>query len=1356
MIRSINGSQQEGFEELVCQLAYKEKVNDGHFIRLGKPDAGVECYWVLNNGDEWGWQAKFFLSSLSTTQWSQIDKSIKRALETRPNLKKYIVAIPIDPPDARIKGKISMLDKWINKKKEWTALARRKGMEVEFEAWWSSDLIEKISPHEGLVYYWFNIEEFTSKWCLDVTKQAILDLGTRYTPENNIILEIKDLFSGLYRDEFFLNQTKGIFDRVFTALNDLSTKKYLGEQKERIQELSERLYNTYVSTEFTGTKSIQWHLLYSILNQLNETISNLAKSIINDKRVYHELTKLVQYLSDLIDYTQSPLATLSNEPFLLINGDAGAGKSHLLADVILERNARSPNNFLLLGQHFVTDDNPWHQILKKLNITCKVDEFLGSLNAKGEAQQERLIVYIDAINEGRGVNFWPGNVNSFVALIQKYEWLGLVLSIRTTYMDAIFPNGISKLPFTLYTHIGFANCVDTAAQQFFHYYGLVAPNIPLLHPEFQNPLLLKLLCEAISKSEGCSSLIGFKGMSTIVYTYLDSVNLAISSKLNIPKEIKIVKKSLQKIIEEMAEKGVSELVFLDAFVLLNKLMQNELHYPVKDLLTQLISEGVLIKNIYNGKLNEERISFSFERVKDFILGDYLLEKSIKDDGFHPCEMLLACFKDKISCIRNQGLLEILAILMPEKFDKEIYELLEDFSHTSVVQESFIQSLKWRELPCLSTKNSDYINNIWRSKHSINFFLKTIISLCAQPTNCLNSLYLHEIMIKQSLAIRDSWWTIFLCNEFYEGSSIWLLVQWGLNVNDENNFLQESIKLASICLAWFLSSTNNFLRDKATKALINLLKDRISTLIEILKLFEKVNDPYIYERLFAVALGCSMYAKEKYKLINLSNYIYGIIFDVENEIYPHILLRDYARSIIEYTLQIGFDLSIDVNKIRPPYKSRMPEYFPATEEIDKKYKLASSEDYYRAQNQIISSMATEYGRGIAQYGDFGRYTFQPAISAWNVNIDNMSNLAVDLIFTKYGYDAKLHGHFDQNIDSGSVRHSGLERIGKKYQWMVFHELLARISDNCQMKAHWNGTVKQYEGPWEPFVRDIDPSIIKIGTCATSDTERAGAINYSDWGLTDDAWIEMEEDIPDFHSLINYSDQNRKSWMVLERMDTWMEPKILGEKEFVKRKQLYLQIRSYLIPRSCREDFYSWGCKKNFFGRWMPEGDQLYSVFYNEYYWSPAYKYHKEIQGQADVDITDPDTKEFICLGIPTVETYILESGRDRSINETITCLRPCLELAEGVELKRGDTLGYQYEMNGNLIVFDPSIIHNCDPILLMSKEKLLEYLDKNDLSIVWTVIGEKLILDNYKRLVISETGYLDDQGALVSCRTFFKR
>ena len=86
-LRTIDGDQRTAFEKLCCQLARDTQPDQGtDFVVKGSGgDAGVECFWVMENGDELAWQAKFFLSAPTSNQWSQIDDSVKTALDKHPS-----------------------------------------------------------------------------------------------------------------------------------------------------------------------------------------------------------------------------------------------------------------------------------------------------------------------------------------------------------------------------------------------------------------------------------------------------------------------------------------------------------------------------------------------------------------------------------------------------------------------------------------------------------------------------------------------------------------------------------------------------------------------------------------------------------------------------------------------------------------------------------------------------------------------------------------------------------------------------------------------------------------------------------------------------------------------------------------------------------------------------------------------------------------------------------------------------------------------------------------------------------------------------------------------------------------------
>ena len=139
-IRALNGSQWEGFEELCAQLARLETPDGAEFFRKGSPDGGVECFCRFENGDEWGWQAKFFESSLGDSQWNQLERSVKSALNAHPNLVRFFVCVPRNLSNGRRAGVTTEQQRWEHRKEKWEGWARDGGRTVKFVLWNSSVL----------------------------------------------------------------------------------------------------------------------------------------------------------------------------------------------------------------------------------------------------------------------------------------------------------------------------------------------------------------------------------------------------------------------------------------------------------------------------------------------------------------------------------------------------------------------------------------------------------------------------------------------------------------------------------------------------------------------------------------------------------------------------------------------------------------------------------------------------------------------------------------------------------------------------------------------------------------------------------------------------------------------------------------------------------------------------------------------------------------------------------------------------------------------------------------------------------------------------------------------------------------
>ena len=232
--------------------------------------------------------------------------------------------------------------------------------------------------------------------------------------------------------------------------------------------------------------------------------------------------------------------------------------------------------------------------------------------------------------------------------------------------------------------------------------------------------------------------------------------------------------------------------------------------------------------------------------------------------------------------------------------------------------------------------------------------------------------------------RDAIWTIWVNKAHYAEYSIWNgdrynllledneeddgllppvlhLIDWCLEA-DLNRIEYETMRLASICLSWFLTSTSRFIRDRSTKALARAILAHPNLALYLLKHFVNVNDFYVLERIYAAVYGAICHGVPDEVLRSAANWIYENIFQNGKPI-PHILIRDYARGVVEKAYFHNLTKpNVDISLVRPPYKSVWPIEEPSKEEIEQLVREAGAD-------RIKSSI----GVGDVGVHDFGEYT-----------------------------------------------------------------------------------------------------------------------------------------------------------------------------------------------------------------------------------------------------------------------------------------------------------------------------------------------------------------------------------------------
>lgn len=1268
--------------------------------------------------------------------------------------------------------------------------AKKSGIEVTVESITSNifnrlskDIDDKIEGIKSELTFQPN-----QQWFIGQCKSSIHDLGKRYTPELNVKLEVSEIFEGIGRTEEFKKKSIKLFDQLL-----IKGKKVLKNQPE-VKESLESLENTFDELQtlfhkidFLGTAPIPVNEFDGLLNKAHSSVQQIYDYYIteegklqkekNEYQYYHkygyELRNIREFeheLSTFQNLIHSSAFKLANNPFLLLDGEAGIGKSHLIGDIVSRRIKKEYESVFLLGQHFVTEEDPWTQIFKRLQINSKSTDFLRKLNQRAEESGKRIVLFIDAINEGKGNYFWNEFVKSFINEIKKYEWLGLVLTIRTSYKKLIFPEEErTSLDIVEHHHYGFRNIEYEASKLFFDNYSIELPNVPLLHPEFQNPLFLKLFCEGINKAGLTRIPDGLQGITSIINFFVKNVNIVLSKpkRVGFSDSLNLVQKSINALIKYKVDNELRYVPYEQAYEVVNESISSFI--DKKGFIDELITEGVLSKNLFwkEGDDYEEGVYLAYERFEDHLTVQYLLgqcpelEKEFNKDG-----KLYNYVEDENAVYRHKGLIEALSIQVPEIKGYEFYNLIPDLKDKYPIVESFVESLLWRKVETINEESIKYVNeHVFAFQGTHDYFWEIILAVTGIPNHFFNAYFLHNHLIKYSLADRDAIWTQLLKHKYDDESSVKRLIDWAWSETDKSHIKDESILLSSITLAWFHTSTNRELRDCSTKAMICLLQNRVHVLIELLQKFETVNDPYVYDRLFAVAYGCSVRTNKKEELADLSDYIYVTIFKDKDEVYPHVLLRDYARGVIEFTSFSGIELPFDIEDVRPPYKSSFPQKIMTNEEIDKKYKFDyDAKDFnkhYWSQNSILSSMTTEYGRGTGGYGDFGRYTFESALNSWDVNTNQLSNLAIEWIFEKYGYDVEKHGEYDRNTNSYDRRASTIERIGKKYQWIALYEMVARVSDNFKKYERWSFKKEKevpYQGPWDPYIRDIDPTLLisKTGSYDDEQPHDFWWVNNKifNWNCTNESWVNDSSVLPNMEEIIQIEDDNGDEWLVLEGYPSWSEPKKIGEEKWDQpHKELWCQIRSYLVKDVEYDSFKGWAVKQDFMGRWMPESGDRYEMFSREYYWSPAQDYFMTdyYGGTEWTEVHDRKLGEYVAEVNVTAQGFLWEEEFDKSKEETISFLKPSTVIHKGMDLKYSQREGEFIDNSEVVQCFAPNVYHNSKSYLLVRKSSFLKFLNENKLKVVWTILGEKRIIggrsfgtEYHGRLEISGAYYLENE------------
>jgi hypothetical protein len=1342
-VRTVGGSRNLGFEELVVQLFRLRYGRECEFNRVGGRggDGGVEAFWQKKYRGTIGLQAKY-VPGLNGRK-SQFDRSIKSALENHPTLCAYIFVLPFDRHSK--KGERDDFKTWAKWVDSWHKYAsQRHGNKRLLVKWCGAEEVRGMLldlQARGLVDYYFGLQPVNYDDLRKKFGSAVASLEDRYTEGINIETSAEQhvqAFFGLpaFQKEYrqFVNVLRKKADGFLSTPPGRPCTRLIlsktAEVRRRWHQLRPRLMKDAGITPFTSILP-DLVVVGELMNVLQSDIKqHYGDSSLRQRALWEEYSRhpLIEKAEGMCRALGDTVVFLRNhvewgKKRLLIRGEAGTGKSHLLAQVGYELWKVGHPTVLLLGERFRTQDDPWKQAMRILGFDGNASTWLGLLNTLAEARQRTGVILVDAINESDCCKLWNREIQAFADRLQSYPALKLVVTCRSDFASYCLPESLVKRSdesWAYLDHYGFDVDVIGAVEHYFRTYNVTSQVFPPTMEEFELPLFLKIFCKTY---EGREVQACHLSLSRVLKDHKQHVAQTIAKSLTCDECD--VHRAVGVICDEMVRAGGS-IVPMDAVRdKINSLIQAP--DASKSLFSHLRSSG-LIRQI--GPNDEDpQVTFGFERLYDFhvaqkMLDDYPEIGVVKED-FQKKGRLYGILMDERQWWRSRGLIGAFSVLFPERFGIELIDLLGTSAFE--IWRAFCESIRWRRADCI-TDRTEEILRIHRAD-SVPFIIENFLDLAAVPDKRFNADYLHSKLVAMSMTERETEWTLRVSRETFYNQDHRLnrFVEWCSKVPSER-LSSEQARLSGVLLSWCFSSTHVPFRDKATSAAIHVLRSHPDVVGLLLDSFARSDDPYIRERIYAVAAGVAMRCSSPADVRGIATKVFQLFFNA-GEVNPHILMRDYARCVMERALFMGaLPEGVAPAGFRPSYKSAWPEIRTTDNDIEN----LAHEDHAWC---LTSSMVLE---SEGNYGDFGRYEFGDRISQFSrfkhdeaySREDANSDFAFDAkVARRYLFDRVLDlgwtpnglGKREQSLFPGysSRARPTVERISKKYQWIGLHEMLGYLSDHYQ-PHRWSCTEEgSHIEARDLFCRDFDPS---ASPPTLTPRERHAGSSAPWWCDVDDPlngpsdasqWI-FSDKLPKITRILHpTSAEGDVSWLALCGYYEWSDyANVRQVDDEAPYKHLGLRVLSWVIPNARKTRILGELRASHLYGRGW-DVPTLSDCWMGEYPWAPA------CQTLGTHFVGRPKS-------LSRVRQYTLTAGL---IGQS-SWLAPApqiLSLLEASWAQEAADFTCTCSSTSKVIVTNPTTREGYGPeVCLVDKAVMAAALAKNRLSLVWVVLAERTV------------------------------
>ena len=367
----------------------------------------------------------------------------------------------------------------------------------------------------------------------------------------------------------------------------------------------------------------------------------------------------------------------------------------------------------------------------------------------------------------------------------------------------------------------------------------------------------------------------------------------------------------------------------------------------------------------------------------------------------------------------------------------------------------------------------------------------------------------------------------------------------------------------------------------------------------------------------------------------------------------------------------------------------------------------------------------------------RHSLDPFSSSYHLDTGQLARWIAMRVF-ELGWTVERFGGHDAPLGSELLPQDGAERIGKKYQWIAYHELLARLSDNFEFfEPYEGGPDSAYESTSQlPSKRDIDPSVPHPAAAAGSTRRGAcsgglpGAV-YGGWNTIrdDGSWLKDASDLPDFGNILAVTDGGGARWIAL---DVYYAADQRPARARAARLRPYRRVEvwamSAIVTKKDGRALNGLARKKSLGSLRFPDPEDHYGPFLGELYWAHPFQKGRKAAALPDAGIEIGGLGDHVEAHRTTYRYYAERGSRDFSLKGSISILVPSRFLAEGMGLVNMSD-GTFCDASGECVAYDMATGEAGAHALLFRQDTLARFLESNGYELFWRTAACKQIVMN---------------------------